>query len=193
MSEYEQLSFDFMTGFEDTGKFVGRVGIFKTKVCTICKKELEATRENFTYAARNQDKLHTWCKTCNSINSMLRRKIRIKNGLCTSCDSSKLENSTFCEQHHIESMLRSQIRHGRFNQLKTKNKITEFATGLKNKLHYQNYSCAISGDILELGVNASIDHIQEFSSGGSCNLENIQWVTKKANNTKPRKHKNENL
>ena len=60
---------------------------------------------------------------------------------------------------------------------------------LLNLLENQNYKCAITGDNLELGVNASLDHIVEKCNGGSCELDNLQWVTKKANNSKPRKFK----
>lgn len=192
MEEYTQLSFDFMTDFEDTGKFVGKVGIFKTKKCTKCNVEYEANNENFNKHPATKDKLSSWCRECTVKGSLTGRRKKIKEGIyCASCKKLKLPNSMFCSYHHIQKIIHSQKNMGRFKHLKTKNEITLYVEKLIEKLENQNYKCAITGVTIELGVNASLDHIQEFSQGGTCTLENLQWVDKTANLSKPRKYKND--
>jgi 5-methylcytosine-specific restriction endonuclease McrA len=60
-----------------------------------------------------------------------------------------------------------------------------FAQQLLDKLEYQQYKCALTGEHLIPGVNASLDHIIPKSRGGAIDkLENVQWVTTKVNYAK---------
>lgn len=44
--------------------------------------------------------------------------------------------------------------------------------------------CALTGDPLVEGVNASLDHIIPISAGGSLGVENVRWVTLIVNHAK---------
>lgn len=192
MEENYQLSFDFMTNFEDTGKLIGKVGIFKTKKCTKCNKEFEATLEFFNKQVTTKDKLKYICKVCDAENtrkSTLNRKL--EGIFCINCNELKLENSIFCIKHYMYSCINSQIRMGRFKHINTSKQKHELIKDLINKLILQDYKCAITGEKLELGSNTSLDHIINISEGGNCHIENLQWVTKEANARKPRKYKND--
>jgi len=190
MSEYEQLSFDFMTDFIDTAKFTGKIFSYKMKKCTKCGLTKEANSKNFTKHISSKDKLSTWCTSCKYDRVTSKKQDKLKNtNLCIRCDKERLTNSQCCSFHHIYILLKSQKTNNRFKNLDSKEKTKIFITALLQKLENQNYKCAITGDNLELGVNASLDHIIEKCNGGSCDLDNLQWVTKKANNSKPRKFK----
>jgi len=45
----------------------------------------------------------------------------------------------------------------------------------------QNGQCALSGDKIEIGDNAGIDHIIPKSRGGTSDISNLQWVTRDVN------------
>lgn len=190
MEDNYQLSFDFMTNFEDTGKYTGKVGIFKTKKCTACHKDFEATRENFSKAKTS--KLQSQCKSCQNKLSLSIKRSKVKEGIyCKGCTNFKLPNSSMCTYHHVQALLSGQRHIGRFQHLKTKEQRNYYIEKLIDMLETQNYKCAITRVPIELGKNASLDHIQEVSQGGTCNLENLQWVDITANKTKSRKYKND--
>lgn len=48
-------------------------------------------------------------------------------------------------------------------------------------LEKQNFKCPLSGYLLKLGDNASLDHILPRSRGGSNTITNLQWVDKEVN------------
>lgn len=55
---------------------------------------------------------------------------------------------------------------------------------LLNLYNQQERRCAISGEKLVFGLNASLDHKQATSRGGTHDLQNLQWVTKQVNDAK---------
>lgn len=48
----------------------------------------------------------------------------------------------------------------------------------------QSGRCAMTGERLVEGVNASLDHIRATSAGGSLSSENVRWVTLIVNHAK---------
>lgn len=55
---------------------------------------------------------------------------------------------------------------------------------LKALWEKQKGRCAYTGEKLVPGVNASLDHIEPTSVGGSLEPGNLQWVTKTVNRVK---------
>lgn len=103
-----------------------------------------------------------------------RREQRRANGICIYCDELSLEHSAqFCLLHWACSIGSS-----------CKNQTRSFALKLIAKLEEQEYKCAITGDILVPGSNASIDHIVPKCKGGSNDISNLQWTTEIANRSK---------
>lgn len=49
---------------------------------------------------------------------------------------------------------------------------------------HQGKRCAISGEKLVFGLNASLDHKLATSKGGTHALQNLQWVTNQVNDAK---------
>ena len=66
---------------------------------------------------------------------------------------------------------------------------------LYDKLYSQNFTCPYTGEKLILGVNAWIDHILPRSRfpDQETSLDNLQWVSKKANLAKHNLTKDEFL
>ena len=60
----------------------------------------------------------------------------------------------------------------------------ESGTALQTIFDSQHGRCALSGELLILGGNASLDHIMPKSRGGTNDLDNLQWLTKTVNNSK---------
>lgn len=187
----DQLSFEFVESFVDEGIKLNKLGKFKTKKCIKCKKEKEATRENFTKNNECKDNLHSWCKECNAKRVIKERLNKKENGICSHCKEKSLPNRSNCAYHTVCNILYNGNRIGRFEQLKTAKTKRNFVLSLLQKLEDQNYKCAITGVDIALGDNAHLDHIREVMNGGSCNLENLQWVSATANLSKPRKYKEE--
>jgi hypothetical protein len=48
----------------------------------------------------------------------------------------------------------------------------------------QGGRCAMTGDELVPGVNASLDHIGPVQRGGTSDIENLRWVTLQVNHAK---------
>lgn len=182
-----QLSFDFMENYIEKGFKLNKLGKLKTKKCSKCKKEFEATTENFCKNIRNKDGFNCYCKTCDKKMSFEHIKKSKENNQCLKCGLPKLSNSNYCLFHYVYSIIHTQKSHGRFTHLKTKEQKQAYAAVLIQKLETQKYKCAITGVDLIPGFNLSLDHIIDISKGGTCGLENLQWVSKTANFSKPRK------
>jgi len=158
----------------------------KTKVCKKCGYEL--LLEDFYVLGGDPKRAQSWCKSCViTYAQKSRKKIwnkRIEKGLCRECGKPTLIHSKrFCEFHYIASMIRNAIGHGS----------KEVALRLYDKLYSQNFTCPYTGEKLVLGVNAWIDHILPRSRfpGQETSLDNLQWVSKKANKAKHNLTKNE--
>ena len=130
------------------------------------------------------------------------------NGLCTTCIKVKPETATNtcnkCKQHNKNRVKRNRAN-GKcgncgklsikpkiylcekcwfklcaYNNLGTRNRWEE----IQDLFYKQNQICMITGTKLNLGENTSLDHIIPKSRGGSNELENLQWITTKANHFK---------
>lgn len=99
-----------------------------------------------------------------------RRKAK---GICASCTKPR-ETSLFCLEHWFYSV-------GKAYGFSLKNGGT---AELRRKWTAQGGRCAISGEHLTPGENASLDHIVPRARGGASSIENVQWVTKKINAAK---------
>lgn len=78
----------------------------------------------------------------------------------------------YCEKHWYIIIARATLKN------------SKMASALKELLEKQNYSCALTGRALQIGINASIDHIVPTSKGGSHSIENLQWVDLNVNYSK---------
>jgi 5-methylcytosine-specific restriction endonuclease McrA len=55
---------------------------------------------------------------------------------------------------------------------------------LRSLWEEQQGKCAVTGEKLVPGVNASLDHIQPLSRGGTSERSNLRWVTSTVNHMK---------
>lgn len=175
-----------MENYIEEGIKLNKLGKIKTKICPACKKEFEATTENFSKNIRKKDGFNCYCKACDSKMSFEHIKKSKEKKQCLKCGLSKLPDSNFCLYHYVYHIIMTQKSHGRFTHIKTKEQKQLYASSLVKKLESQNYKCAITGVDLTPGANLSLDHIIDISKGGTCELENLQWVSKTANFSKPR-------
>ncbi|WP_435022405.1 HNH endonuclease [Tundrisphaera sp. TA3] len=90
-------------------------------------------------------------------------------GCCIVCGKERDNKSVTCEKcikkNYAKSILGS----------------TKKAHVIEELFNSQNRRCAYTGLRLELGVNASLDHIIPRSQGGSNDPSNLQWVHKWVN------------
>lgn len=98
-----------------------------------------------------------------------------KNGICASCSKPVISVSRiYCEDHWFKH--------------KAKEHLGDWFRGyeLKQKLVDQNYTCPYTGEKLVIGVNANLDHIMPSSRYPELehDIDNLQWVSKKANDAK---------
>lgn len=89
-----------------------------------------------------------------------------------SCGAPRLEEVTTCDVCWFK-------RHARCATGRTSDWV-----GLKILLEQQGYRCAYSGRALTLGPNATLDHKTPRSRGGTNELPNLQWVTRRVNTMK---------
>ncbi len=108
------------------------------------------------------------------INRNITQGNRLKKGECKFCNQLRLPNhNRLCEKHWFVSIATFNIGIA----------TTEIANILKQKLVSQNYKCPYTGEILIPGVNCHLDHIyskHRFPELKS-NLDNVEWVSEKAN------------
>lgn len=108
----------------------------------------------------------SWCKTHRkeiSISQKQRRKELTSNKICTGC-AKNIAVKTMCVECYLKRASKKYL--GDLNHW----------TLLENKLIAQNYRCIYSGITLQVGINASVDHILAKSKGGKNHIENLQWV-----------------
>lgn len=102
-----------------------------------------------------------------------RQERRRKAGICKVCPLPITGECRFCLYHWIHDAKKY-----------TGHNDPEFILGLIQKLKDQGYRCAVTGDLITPGLNASLDHIVPRSAGGEATLDNLQWVTKQVNTAK---------
>lgn len=94
-----------------------------------------------------------------------RSKNRLKKrGRCVSCGGVKSNNGYICHKCVFKNVA--------YKQLNNRSRWEE----LKALFEKQNGRCAVTGLEIQLGNNASIDHIIPTSRGGQNDIENLRWV-----------------
>jgi hypothetical protein len=140
--------------------------------CVSCGKAKEESRQSLTL-----------CLNCqkDKTNGVMKVKERYRiNGLCMSCGTNPqllaLQNkrNAVCEDCYIKQTATATMKQYNLWRL------------LKEKLVEQNYRCPYTGNLLVLGVNASIDHIYPQSRFPELisNPDNFEWVDIKVNHIK---------
>lgn len=99
----------------------------------------------------------------NIARSKKKRNDRIENGLCYKCGQPSLEYTKICKVCSFKTVATSVGNSSRWKEL-------------EQLLESQNYICPYTGMKLEIGKNASIDHIVPKSKGGTDSIDNLQWV-----------------
>lgn len=95
-------------------------------------------------------------------------RARVQAGVCTSCQAPATAGQ-FCEEHW-------------FRQVRVTHKLGPNGVAILRRLWAQQGGrCAITGDLLVPGGNASLDHITPRSKGGTSDEANLQWVTTETN------------
>ena len=156
-----------------------RMGLICEKITTSRNIQLKklhvVTREKAKMAAYknsvNQNLFAERREKANAAGRKLRANRR-ELGLCPRCGKESLPHAQFCLLHWASMIGGSTCKAYK----------EEFAVALLDKLVSQSYKCAVTGENLIPGINASIDHIIAKSLGGAlADLHNLQWVTSSVN------------
>lgn len=110
----------------------------------------------------------TQCSDCLSSHLLVakeRRKKYLAQGLCY-CGASPVAERQQCEKCWLRSLAGTH-----------KIKVPVLETLWKS----QNAVCALTGEPIIMGLNASLDHKVPTSRGGTNDIDNLQWVSKTAN------------
>jgi 5-methylcytosine-specific restriction endonuclease McrA len=105
----------------------------------------------------------------------LRRRWADRNaavGLCVNCTRPAAPGAKNCEKHLLMALSRKHLGTGRY------------WAELLALLDAQDRLCPYTGEPLQVGVNASIDHIVPRSRGGAEQIENLHWVATSVNQAK---------
>ena len=158
-----------------------------TKKCVTCKRSLklaafsgQSTKCRVCWKTANRKSLRTrrLGEVRDSYNKTVRERMRKRKAtkVCYMCGQPKLPNATYCEKHFLTAAAGRVMRCGS----------TVNAIGLKKQLVKQNYKCPYTGELLILGVNASLDHIKPASRFPELigTLSNMEWVSKEVNRIK---------
>ena len=126
------------------------------------------TREK---AALTPERIEQQRESSRKSNKARRERFRAA-GLCIRCGAESLPGSKqYCLLHWTTIIGNAS---GRYD--------IAFGQMLLNKLESQGYRCAVTGDLLIPGKNASVDHIVPKSRGGALDdPDNLQWVTDSVN------------
>jgi 5-methylcytosine-specific restriction endonuclease McrA len=95
---------------------------------------------------------------------------KIRDGICLAC-TDLATCGQYCFDHWIGSV-------GRKYELTVRNRGVETLKALWNE---QGGACALTGEPLIPGQNASLDHIIPRCRGGTSDRNNLQWTTKEIN------------
>ena len=165
----------------------------ETKCCTRCNQTLSVS--SFGNNAASKDKLAYYCRACMAKATALYRETNrekylsskkeattkqqkhwLQSGMCKRCGSLRLPNhASFCAKHCVYEVLRT---NSGINNVKT-------AEILLDRL-YSNPYCPYTGEKLELGVNAHLDHILSRTKHPELISEpsNLEWISRQANISK---------
>lgn len=160
------------------------------RVCKTCSKPTESgiscseckTKKKSTFQYRKKAGLCVTCGTnpadqnqkcrgCHETyvaNTTAKKQARLSKGLCAFCDEPRV-GTQLCVEHYLKFTAKT--------HLGTSKRYDE----LRALFDKQQGVCPYTGFLLRLGVDASIDHIVAKSSGGSHEVDNLQWVYYKAN------------
>lgn len=140
--------------------------LYRTRVeqgkCGICGHERDAET--------------VYCSTCREKQAKRQQSVyarRLANACCHRCGQSLGEaRGKTCIPCSLKSIARKRLG----NEARWEELLTLFEK--------QEKRCAISGQQLMFGLNASLDHKLATSRGGTHDLQNLQWVTKQVNEAK---------
>ena len=164
------------------------------RICYVCRKELELNSDNFYKNKTKEKGYELCCKKCSKqrlsqykpknkseqekkeYNNYRNdwRKQQFQKGLCRVCKEPHLPNQKTCYKHYLSDMARKHLGS------------TKYWEDLDELFKKQDGKCAISGIPLQIGVNASIDHIKPLSKHPETKnqLTNLQWVESNINRMK---------
>ena len=179
---------------------IWRQKIIQSGCCIVCAKPRENTIPIICLKCK---------KRANELRKK-RNVLRISNNECIQCSKSNICNNQLCPDCS-KKVANASIKRtkklillnkcatcGQNGQIKLKKRsycikcycnlfacrrLQNYSLGpiLLNMLIKQNFMCAISGIKLELGKNASLDHIIPKTLGGTNDIDNLQWVDKTIN------------
>ena len=133
------------------------------KMCVRCGVVEADPRNKTCSACREKDRTDRAL-----VNAELARQ-----GYCTRCRKERaIENRAFCPDCWFKSKAQSALRS------------SEQWQGIKNLLISQDFRCAYSGKLLVLGDDATLDHKTPRSRGGTNEISNLQWVSRRVNQMK---------
>lgn len=152
-----------------------------TKRCEECKdrqREKWSKRADERYCVRcvePRDSKHKACSKCRKhmrqIHKVRRSKFRSE-GKCIQCGVPCDAHGQYCSKHIFQAAARRWLGDSKlWNEL-------------KDLFESQNGFCALTGEKLIIGDNASVDHKTPRSKGGEDRIENLQWVTMLVNRAK---------
>jgi hypothetical protein len=153
-----------------------------TRRCDTCKAAQRAkwdlranSSEHCARCAAPKDSKHVACAACRAemrVTSNRRRNGFHAAGQCVQCGSPRDTKKKFCSQCILNTAARRWLGDsGRANEL-------------RQLLIRQDFRCAYTGEKLEVGGNASVDHIHLRIKGGADEISNLQWVTWTVNRSK---------
>lgn len=140
----------------------------KNSLCLICKTKIKNGR------------MCSFCKEKNNKEAKRRREENIKRGLCAYCGSGNIVN-----KNHKELLCEDCYFKRAAKRCFGSNK-KEYAIFLKEQFYKQKQICPFTGIKLELGKNASVEHIKPRHKypNETKNFKNVVWVHYRFNEMK---------
>ncbi len=151
----------------------------RCSVCEIkhkqCRKALEKRRADAGLCRTCGEK--STASTCEKCKKRLKENVEKRRtaGLCINCGASRPSTEGYIPQQCLRCFVKNTWR-----QATGKNRGSEFLLELMKS---QNNICPYTGEFIQIGVNASIDHIlskARFPESAS-NNNNFQWTHRRVN------------
>lgn len=134
---------------------------FDNGLCISCGRERDGDTQ-----------LCSFCKERKSLRMKQLAQVRQGSGLCKVCGTPSLQVNKFCRDCWF------------YNVAAVTLKSSSKAQAIAQLYEDQQGRCAYIGEALILGVNTSLDHKTPKCRGGSHDIDNLQWVTKRINKNK---------